>query len=532
MRVVDQVGEAAPVAWWRRPRLLDAACLLLLFVAFFVVNNVADWITAPYWLDEDWVALSTRVPVADLPTITSSTPIGWTLLLRLIPDPDALRLLPLAFSLLSLAAAYALGRLLPWRTRAESVLAGLACSGAVLLLPAQQLRHDLKQYTADAAVTLLFLALAAWLDRGWSRRRLGVVVAAVPVGFLLSQITIIVAAGTFAGLLVAAALRRDRRRMVEAVVAGAVSLAVLGLLYTVLVAPHRNAALTEYWHGYYPSLSGLPGYVQRRLRALGPSLGYRHQLLLLGLLFAGLVVLAVKRRAATLAALVVIPVVAAVLGVARAYPLLEERLSYFLFVAAAAVAGIAVVGIGAGIARVAARGRAPAWSSLLAAVLVLAAAASYAVDNREWYRYTGHNPAVPNYSPIAVSDVRTQSRWVATHRRPGDVVVISTEARFGYAFYHDSRRLVWSKAPTSVGWLPVPPDDPDVVVVQGSDPRQISAAVAGAVDRARRNGPGSRLLLVRTWFGGEAEAWHAALQGYRVTDAYPGVEPVAIVAFD
>jgi hypothetical protein len=530
--VVDQLGQAVSLPWWRRGRLIDAACLLVLLVAFFVVNNVPNWITAPYWLDEDWVALSTRVPLTDLPHITSSTPIGWTLLLRLIPDPDALRLLPLAFSLLSLVAAYALGRLLPWRSTAESVLAGLSCSAAVLLLPAQQLRHDLKQYTADAAVTLAFLALAAWLDRDWSRRRLAVVVGAVPVGFLLSQVTIIVAGGIFVGLLVAAALRRDRRRVVEAVVAGAVSLAVLGVLYEIFVAPHRTASLTAYWHDYYPSLTGLPGYVERRLRALGPSLGYGHQVLLLGLVLAGVVVLGALRRIATVAMVAAIPVIAAVLGVAHVYPLLEERLSYFLFVAAAVVTGIAVAGIAAWLARLAVCGRAPAARVGLGATVVLAVIAGFAVANREWYRYTGHSPAVPNYSPIAVSDVRSQARWVAANRQPGDVVVISTEARYGYAFYHDAGTLAWASAPTSVGWLPVPPDDPDVVVVEGSGAGQIAFSVAAAVDRARRNGPHSRLLLVRTWYGGEADAWRVALQGYQVTDAYPGTEPVAIVTID
>jgi hypothetical protein len=401
--VAGQPGEAVPALWWRRGHVLDAACLLVLFAAFFAVNNVPNWIAAPYWLDEDWVALSTRVPLSDLPRITSSTPIGWTLLLRLIPDPDVLRLLPLAFSLLSLVAAYALGRLLPWRSTTESALAGLACAGAVLLLPAQQLRHDLKQYTADAAVTLAFLALAAWLDRGWSRRRLAVVVAAVPVGFLLSQVTIVVACGAFVGLLVAAALHRNWRRVMEAVVAGAVSLAVLVALYEVFVAPHRTAVLTAFWHDYYPSLTGLPAYVVRRLRALGPSLGYGNQVLLLGLLAAGVVVLAALRRVVTVATVVAIPVIAAVLGVAHVYPLLEERLSYFLFVAAAAVTGIAIAGIATWLSRLALRGRAAAAHVVLAATVVLATVGGYAIANREWYRYTGQNPAVPNYSPIAVS---------------------------------------------------------------------------------------------------------------------------------
>jgi len=107
-----------------RSRAPDLAVLAVLYAMFAAVHDLRTWIGAPYMLDEAWVALSTRVPLGDLPRITSSSPIGWTLLLRAVPDPDALRLVPLAFALLAVVAAYAFGRLMPNRGRLEAITTG------------------------------------------------------------------------------------------------------------------------------------------------------------------------------------------------------------------------------------------------------------------------------------------------------------------------------------------------------------------------------------------------------------------------
>ena len=67
-----------------------------------------------FWLDEGWVVDSVRAPLHQLELLTSSTPIGWTLLLRLVPPvggPERYRLLPLAFAALTALAAWRLGSL-------------------------------------------------------------------------------------------------------------------------------------------------------------------------------------------------------------------------------------------------------------------------------------------------------------------------------------------------------------------------------------------------------------------------------------
>ena len=140
----------------------------------FVAHDVPWVLHQPFWLDESWVAcaLSTRFPLADVPGRTSTTPVGFTLLLRAVTfgGEQRYRLLPLAFSGGSVIAAYCLARLLDWRDRRYAVLAGLLAGGAALLVPAALYRNDLKQYTAEAFVALAVLALTAGAEREWSQR--------------------------------------------------------------------------------------------------------------------------------------------------------------------------------------------------------------------------------------------------------------------------------------------------------------------------------------------------------------------------
>ena len=529
---VDGVERRLPALF--RRRLVDLVALALLLGAFLSVNDIGTWIGAPYWLDETWVALSTRASLADLPFITASTPIGWSLLLRLIPDLDALRLLPMAFAVGGVVAAYALGRSVV-RDRAGSVLTGLCCAAAVLLLPAQQLRHDLKQYTADAAVTLALLAGAAWLDRTWTRRRLIVLAVAAPVGVLVSQATIVGALALFGALVVVAALRRQWRRVIEAAIAGAASGAVLGLVYVVLIVPNRPPALQNFWSPYFPTVAELPGYLAAHLQTLAPSLGFGTAVVPLLLVAVGLAVLAVWRRLVTMGTVLVLVILAVGLSVGRLFPLLDARTSYFLLVAGAAVAGIGVAGSAIGLARLVARWRAShgrigqRWRIAVAASLSTVAFGLFTFANLAWYRFDGLDPRVPEYSPIAVSDVRTAIRWIEEHRRPGDVIVISQKARYGYVLYHDTGPLAWRATDDTTGWVPVVAPDPNVIVNDLPTPELIDDAVRRAAAQARRNGAGSRVLLLRTWWYNEQPRWAQALAGYAVSYPYGGTEPVGVI---
>jgi hypothetical protein len=510
--------------------LPDLIAVAALAGGFFAINDVATWIGAPYWQDEAWVAVSTRVPLSDLPHVTSVTPIGWSLLLRLIPDPDQLRLLPLVFALAAVVAAYTLGRLVGWRGRAESVFTGLACGAAVVLLPAQQLRHDLKHYTADAAVTLAILAGVAWLDQGWSRRRLTVLAAGAPAAFLVSHVALIGAATTFVGLLVTTAVGRQARRLVELVTAGAASGFVLLAMFLILVRPHHVPALADFWHPYFPTVGELPRYLLTRLWWLRPTLGLPNLSVVLALAGAGLVVLTMWRRLTTALTIALIPVAMVALGVAQLYPLLDLRTSYFLFESWAATAAVAVAGGAIGLARLLARGLAQIQRTTCAALAIVLALGAFAGYNRVGWRFDGADPRVPFSTQISLMDIRTQVRWVGAHRAPGDLIVIPSRARYGYSFYHDRKRIAWIPAVNPTGWNPEISDSQVIVAAPGT--AAIARAIAEAAAQAQRNGPRARVLFICSGYGGRemgAEAWRRILAPYTVSHPYAGVEPVTVL---
>jgi len=84
--------------------LVALACIALVALS----HDVGYVLHAPYWLDEAWVAVSSRLPLGDLLHVTSSTPPGWNVLQRLLAPfgLQAVRLLPLAFVAAGGAVAY------------------------------------------------------------------------------------------------------------------------------------------------------------------------------------------------------------------------------------------------------------------------------------------------------------------------------------------------------------------------------------------------------------------------------------------
>jgi hypothetical protein len=512
------------------PRVGDAVAVASLVAAFPVVHDVRTMLTAPYWLDEAWVALSVRFPLHDILTTTFSTPVGWTFLLRLVPDTDYLRLVPLLFHGVALVAAYALGRLLDWPSRGYGVLAGLVCGGAVLLLPAQQVRHDLKQYTADAAVTLCLLAIGAWIERRWSRRRLAVLASAVPAGMLLSNMTAIAAPGVLGGLLVVALARRQWRRLVEVLVVGTATGVVVLAIYLGIAGRAQTSAMRDYWAGSLPRITELPGYLGQQATLLTPFLGVPVPVML-ALFVAGVLTVFRYGRPGTAVAIVLLPVAAVALGLARVYPLLELRTSHFLLVTVAAVAGLGTVGA---VLRLAELGRRvlPFRSTGIVAVAMVCALllAGFTAANRRWLRFDGNEPFY--YTAIGVEDVRSETYYVAAHRAPQDVIVVSLHGRYGFAFYwpRDRIRLVHPYH-DMLGWTVDLPGLSGVVFITGIDAATIRQGLDRALTLAAHRGPTARVWLIRSHLiNNELAAWRSVLTGYTVTRVTGGVEPVALLA--
>ena len=56
-----------------------------------MVHPLGPILGQPFWLDESWVALSTKMPIGDLPWATAVTPLGWTVLVSVLPAHGQIR---------------------------------------------------------------------------------------------------------------------------------------------------------------------------------------------------------------------------------------------------------------------------------------------------------------------------------------------------------------------------------------------------------------------------------------------------------
>jgi hypothetical protein len=479
--------------------------VLLLVTAVLVVHRLGPILGNPFWLDEAWVALSTTMPAGDLPWATSSTPIGWTFLIWLLPaHGQVLRLVPWLFLAGTIFGGYAFGRLLAWPNRAWAVLAGLAGAFGALLLPAQVLRHDLKQYTADAAIAVLLLVLLSRLEAAYSRRRLIVLGAAVVVGMLFSHTTALVGAAVLAAVVV---LRRQRAVLfVLAVGAG------MALVYVVIDGAARNSSLNDYWVAYFPSVGDLPHYLGRRLGALRTYLGVPWQLFVL-LSAAGVATVARYGRPATALALGLLPLIEVAGGLGHLYPLLDIRTSHFLLVTGAIAGGIGIVGALSRLG-VALSGRVLAATAAAAALVVFG---TFALTN--WHVIT-HPGRIGRKE-----DARSQVEYVAAHHRPGDVILVSSMGSFAFAYYwHLDRPEIVRGGKLGIGWYVAYPPEDRIVVSAGTLPADVKAAFAAARSLA---GDGT-LWIVRshTDQNDERQSWNDVLAGQPVITVPVGSEPL------
>jgi hypothetical protein len=460
-----------------RPVLLGAEPVVLgaLLAVAIVARRPHYLLTHSFWLDEGWVVDSVRAPLGQLKLLTSSTPIGWTLLLRAIPPvggSERYRLLPLAFGVATVPLAWLLARRLgSWGAVRAAVAAATAA-----LVPASLARHDLKQYSAEGFVAIGVLLLVAWVEEGWSRRRLAVLGLIGGASILIANIAPLVVLSGLLALVVTAASRRQWRHAGEAVVV-AVAVAVLHLLvYVTIAAAGDNPVMRRWWVRDYVHLGG--GFIQAvrfigdRAAAMLGTVGLGPWWLALLLVAAGVWSLA---RAGRPAAALLLPLLALELVVAAAaqrYPFLEARTSLFV---AVTLAVYGALGVGELIVVLLSRG----WTAPLAlgiaictAILLLPAAARAA------------------QTPMLSAEVREQVAVVRAHWRAGDAVIVNSAGTFPFAYYWPDRpTFVRTLAPTAVNFMVTYPDHPGLVMVNAS-----RAAAAAAM--ARAHAVGGRIWVV------------------------------------
>lgn len=496
--------EVAPEAGARLARW-EWVVLAALVAATFVVHNVGYVLSRPFWNDEAWVAVTTRYPLRDLPATTSSTPIGWSYLLRLVVfgGQQRLRLLPLFFAAACVPAGYFLVRALPWPDLRFRRLAATLAGVSVLAAPALAVRNDLKQYTADALVALVVLVATAWAERACTRYRLAVLTGVVIGGMFFSDAAAFTGAASFAGLVAALLLRRAWRPAAESALAGVAAAVGLLIVYEVFYARSVVSGLTAYWRAYYlPVGSGLGAswhYLYIHTQALRGPIGLGPWWIAIPFVLAGVVTLVRLDQVALGLAIPALAIEMMILSAAKKFPLLDERTSTFLMVIAVVVAAIGVLGMSRVLWSRTAVGGAGACALVVALFVV-------------------HSSGDFRTRSIPPEDVRSPAAYVAAHLGPADVVLVNLNSNWGFAYYWTKDRPARRSDPVVLqGYVADYPLQDRIVVASNRDLAGVSAALNAALVMARSS-PGARIWLVRTHVNPvEARAWLVALSSLHLS---------------
>jgi hypothetical protein len=491
----DQAPRPPQPRWWDR-WWLDALLLAPALVLAWFAELPRDMLSRPFWLDEGWVADSLRAPVGQLKLLASSTPVGWELLLRLVPHvglPERLRLVPMLFAVATAAAGWLFGRQFG---RVQGVAVGLAVAAA----PGMLMMRSLKQYTAEAFVALLLVWLASRVEARWRPQRVIALGVACVAAIFLSNTTVFVSAALFGALGLLALWRRDWRRLawVAAVAAGA--LAVEAVVYLAFVGGGNNAGMQRYWGQFFVPVSSGPGASLRFIGTQGHLLlgriGFGPALLSAALVIAGLVILWRAGRPAVATAVVLLAAGQLLASIARRYPLFDVRTSMFYAVLLTACAALPIGWFAAW-----------TWRRLVTAplgVVAVGLAAALLVPAA----HTAQRSRLPP------SRLRQQVDEVLAHRRPGDVVVVGWVASFPFAYYWpDEPSFAPTDVNTAVRFKITYPNAPGVVAShqnysEPADERALRTAIA----RIHASGDTGRIWLVLADSGDGITEWPAAIK--------------------
>ena len=514
-------GSFLRAAPWRggvatRPYLIDVCLAVAVGLAVLLVHDVPYMLHHSLWVDEGWVADSVRARITLVPSMTSSTPLGWTLLLRLAPfgGPERLRLVPLAFTMLAAATGYLFGREL----RLTPFVTGILTGAAVLLSPAMLLRDDLKQYTAEAFACLVLWVLVARVENEWRLRRLIAIAAVGSVGLLFANTVIFVGVAAMASLALACLVRRDYRRLPEIAGTSAGMLIVGLVIYVTVIHPGVSPRLVADWHAHYmptTSPSAAAHFLSRQLRHLAPFMGFRPLIFDAAAALAGIAALIWLRRYALAAMFPIMLALVIVASAARKYPFGDLRTSTFWLVAVPLLMAVGVAAAGH------LAGRIDRRLPLLVAVVALAV---WVPASNRYIRF----------HPIPNEDVHSEITYLEAHFRRGDVVIVSYGASFGFAYYYPATPSFPVGAIAPNGHVVAYPQLPWMVVMTARQPVDIANALGTAENKiaAEPASARGRIWIVRSHQTRlEVRTWQTELAGAPVETIRVGPEPILLYRY-
>jgi hypothetical protein len=510
----------------RDPRVVvtDIFLAVVVGLAVLVVHDVPYLLQHPFWLDEAWVADTVRARIGLTRTLASSTPLGWTYLLRLVPFGGAqrLRLVPLAFAMLAAAAGYLFGRELRLTRFATGILTG----AAVLLAPAMLVRDDLKQYTAEAFACLVIWVLVARIENQWRLRRLIAIAATASFGMLFANTVIFVGVPAMACLGLECLLRREYRRLAGVAVTGAGMLVVALVIYVTLVRPQVTPNLVTFWAPFYmptASASAAISFLHLQLLQLAPYMGFPLLADVL-LVLAGIAALAWLRRPALAALLPVTLVIVIAASAAREYPFGDVRTSTFWLVTVPLLMAVAVAAAGQ-LAAMAGRhmvgDRRARWTLAVPVVVAALGLAAWVPATDSYIK----SHSIPN------EDVRSEVNYLDSHFRRGDVVIISYAASYAFAYYYPLAQPSFPAGNGPDGHVVAYPGSRSIVVMPQRTARDVAQALATARGKIAAEPPGARgrIWIIRSHLQRtEIRAWRTDLAGDRVLTIRVGRDPILL----
>jgi hypothetical protein len=174
----------------------------------------------------------------------------------------------------------------------------------------------------------------------------------------------------------------------------------------------------------------------------------------------------------------------------------------------------------------------PDGRRLLAAVLVaVVAVGGYTVANARWLRFPyvdytwPGNDAAPTLPTGPTGDVRSEVRYVAAHRAPGDTILINMLDQYAFAYYWSADRPVFRRGgPSAIRWYVRYPASARIVI---AGDRTVPAARAALAHALASTAAGHRIWLV--YSHASSDPWPDALAALHLVAVRTGPDRLFVI---